>query len=154
MDIKNNDQTPDGYKNFNEYQPQEIPQPQNAGSQIPQPQTLPQGYYAPVQPQQTSNTNGILSIVLGLFGCCCYGLPAVAGLILGIIGVKNNKSDTLSIVGLVISGLAIACWIYSIVVLALNWDFYMETCKELMEQMTELTAELENVSAAFISSIK
>jgi len=36
---------------------------------------------------------GIISLVLGITGCCCYGIPAVITLVLAIIGlVLANKS--------------------------------------------------------------
>jgi len=36
---------------------------------------------------------GIISLVLGITGCCCYGFPAVITLVLAIIGlVLANKS--------------------------------------------------------------
>lgn len=149
----NNNQSSNNHKNFNAYQPQEIPQPQVLPQSYYTPVQPQQSYYAPVQPQRTSNTNGILSIVLGLFGCCS-GLPAVVGLIFGIIGVKNNKNDTLSIVGLVINVLVIVFW-----VIAFGWQIYKDIRSDLLKQLLNdhLTAQLEqleSVETAIISSIK
>lgn len=166
-------QQPDGYRNFNEYQTQAQPeaQPQNtyqAPPQAPyQAPPLPQAQYYnyTAQPKNESKTYGILSIVFGVCGCCCCGLPSIVGVILGIIGVKKNKDDVLSIVGLVISALLTAYLLYSVIDFAVHYDDYMAMFNEFMEQYNELMEmsmeqamenmeNLESVSGSSLTPVK
>lgn len=101
-------------------------------------QQLPQAYYTAPQPQQgkTSPVFGILSIVLGVLGCCCYSVPSIIGLILGIIGVKKNSGRVASIIGIVISALVIAYWVFCIAFMFKNPEIleeYMEQYQEILE---------------------
>ncbi len=170
-------QQPDGYRNFNEYQTQAQPeaQPQNtyqAPPQAPyQAPPLPQAQYYnyTAQPQNESKTYGILSIVFGVCGCCCCGLSSIVGVILGIIGVKKNKDDVLSIVGLVISALLTAYLLYAMINIVVHYDEfieyvnnYMEQYNEIMEQYMEQSMEqamenmenLESVSGSSLTPVK
>lgn len=74
-----------------------------------------QQYQAPSQPEESGKANGmqIASLVLGILGipgCCCYGivglLCGIIGLILALAGNKRSKSG-IGIAGLVCSIIAL-----------------------------------------------
>ena len=73
-------------------------------------------YQAPPEQNTPSGPNGcqIASLVLGILGipgCCCYGvvglLLGIIGLILALVGNKNNKGSGVGVAGLVCSIIAI-----------------------------------------------
>lgn len=128
MDI--NEQENVEYKDFNGYKTTS-----DADSDIPQPsQPL---FYDRSQDQLSDNSNvyGIISIVLGLFGCCCYGLPSIIGLIMGIIGVKRKKDDILSVIGIVICAMIIVYFIYCIFYIVTHPDEFRQMYQTMMEQL-------------------
>ncbi|MBP3415707.1 MAG: DUF4190 domain-containing protein [Clostridia bacterium] len=130
MDI--NEQENIEYKDFNGYKAAS-----DADNNIPQP-SQPLFYDQPQdQPAAENNTsvNGIISIVLGLFGCCCYGLPSIVGLIMGIIGVKRKKDDILSIIGIVICAMVIVYFVYCIFYISTHPDEFRQMYEMMMEQM-------------------
>ena len=58
--------------------------------------------------KDTSNTLGIISIVLGIIGIFFWGLLfGTIGLVCGIIGRGKDENKTLSTVGIVLSVLAL-----------------------------------------------
>ena len=128
MDNQNNMPVtpPEGYNNFNGY-----PVPPQAAPQAPPPPYPPQqypaqpAYYVMPQPEEKkSHVLGILSLILGIFGCC-YGVTSIIGIILAIIDLKRNKANALAIIGLIISILTLIYGIATIVNLILHpeiWD--------------------------------
>lgn len=78
-----------------------------------------QQYQAPVQPQ--SNGMAVGSLICGILGillsCCLWyiALPlAIAGLVLGILVIKNKKGGkNLAIVGIVLSSISIIIGIFA-----------------------------------------
>lgn len=71
--------------------------------------------YDPYQPTKPPGTNGkaIAALVTSLVGLVCCGLPSIAGLVLGIIGMRETKRTGqdgygLALAGSVIGGLAVA----------------------------------------------
>lgn len=111
---------PNGYTNFNNYQPQTPPQgtapvpPQGVPPVPPQRQYAPQYGYQPV-PQENKNKSlvlGIISIVLSAIGCCgCAFFSTIPSAILGLIGVIRNKKSVVSWIGLVLGVLFSIVWI-------------------------------------------
>ena len=58
--------------------------------------------------KDSSNTLGIISIVLGIIGIFFWGLLfGTIGLVCGIIGRGKDDNKTLSIIGIILSALAI-----------------------------------------------
>jgi len=95
------------------------------------------------QPEKDSTALGIWSIVLAVCSCCCCGLPGIVGLILGIVGAKNEKGRGLCIAGIILSILAIIgviifgiAYISSTAALANDPEF-MEQYMQMMEQYAQ-----------------
>ena len=86
------------YNNFNGYQPQ--PQPVNVQAQPVFPQV---NYQMEDQSKKSANTLGIISIVASVLGCCCCGIPSIAGIVMSAIGLSKNKGNILCVIGLVLS---------------------------------------------------
>jgi len=64
------------------------------------------------------NTNGTLALVFGLIGICCCGfILGPIAIILGAVGLKKDDEQTLSIVGIILGVIALACWIFSFIFL-------------------------------------
>lgn len=83
-----------------------------------------QQYQAPPQNEGPRGANGmqIASLVLGIIGipgCCCYGivglLAGIIGLILALVGNKQNKGSGIGIGGLVCSIIAIVFGILAVI---------------------------------------
>jgi hypothetical protein len=90
--------------------------------------------YDPYRPTTPPGTNGkaIASLVTSLLGLMCCGLPSIAGLVLGIIGMRETKRTgqdgyPLALIGTVIGGLAVAGWVVylllSISIYASGWQW-------------------------------
>lgn len=113
------------YNNYNGYQP-------NVANVAPgAPITLNP------QPEKSSVGLGIWSIVLAVSGCCCCGLPSIIGLILGIVGLKNQKGRGLCIVGIILSIAAIAYYAISVITMLNDPEFmqqYMQMVEQTMQQ--------------------
>ena len=101
----------------------------------PYPGPVP-GYpgYDPYRPMKPPGTNGkaIAALVTSLLGLICCGLPSIAGLVLGIIGMRETKRTgqdgyTLALIGTIIGGLAVAGWVVylllSISIYASGWQW-------------------------------
>src|ERR1043165_6507212 len=76
------------------------------------------GGYDPYRPMKPPGTNGkaIAALVTSLLGLVCCGLPSIAGLVLGIIGMRETKRTgqdgyAIALVGTIIGGLAVAGWV-------------------------------------------
>ncbi|MCM1192748.1 MAG: hypothetical protein NC123_00655 [Butyrivibrio sp.] len=103
------------------------------------------------QPPQNGGPNkangmqiaGLVLGILGIPGCCCYGvlglLLGIIGLILALVGNSKNKGSGIGIAGLVCSIIAIIFGILMTVYFAwyinmvMNSDSFMEMMQEMME---------------------
>jgi hypothetical protein len=90
--------------------------------------------YAPFPPTKPPGTNGkaIAALVTSLLGLLCCGLPSIAGLVLGVIGMRETKRTgqdgyAIALTGAVIGGLAVAGWVVylllSISIYASGWQW-------------------------------
>jgi hypothetical protein len=87
--------------------------------------------YPPVKPPGT-NGKAIAALVTSLLGLVCCGLPSIAGLVLGVIGMRETKRTgqdgyAIALTGAVIGGLAVAGWVVylllSISIYASGWQW-------------------------------
>ncbi|MBE1552448.1 hypothetical protein GGC64_006535 [Mycobacterium sp. OAS707] len=124
-----------------ESQPEQPPVDYPADAGLPPPVYPPPypgatGYpgYDPYRPMKPPGTNGkaIAALVTSLLGLVCCGLPSIAGLVLGIIGMRETKRTgqdgyVLALVGTIIGGLAVAGWVayllLSISIYASGWQW-------------------------------
>ncbi len=112
----NQNPKPNGYTNFNNYQPSTPPQdnapvPPQGNPQF-NPYQQPAYAVSPQQPQKSGTGFGIAAIVLGCIGCCCFPF-GIIGAILGIVGVVRDKKSVVSWIGIVLCVIAtIASAIY------------------------------------------
>jgi hypothetical protein len=94
----------------------------------------PYAGYDPYRPVKPPGTNGkaIAALVTSLLGLVCCGLPSIAGLVLGIIGMRETKRTgqdgyAIALVGTIIGGLAVAGWVVylllSISIYASGWQW-------------------------------
>jgi uncharacterized protein DUF4190 len=92
------------------------------------------GAYDPYRPMKPPGTNAkaIAALVTSLVGLLCCGLPSIAGLILGIVGMRETKRTgqdgyAIALIGTVIGGLAVAGWVVylllSIGIYATGWQW-------------------------------
>ena len=129
------------YNNFNNqnnqqpaggYDPNQNQQPYQ---QQPYQQPIQPQYaqYVPVQqPQQESNTMGVLSIVFSALGIFCCGIPfGITGIILGSLYAKKNSKSPLGWIGLGLGILAIILAIGSLVAMG-----GVEGYTDMLEQIT------------------
>src|SRR6476620_1023164 len=90
--------------------------------------------YDPYRPMKPPGTNGkaIAALVTSLLGLVCCGLPSIAGLVLGVIGMRETKRTgqdgyAIALTGAVIGGLAVAGWVVylllSISIYASGWQW-------------------------------
>ncbi|MBP1816596.1 DUF4190 domain-containing protein [Mycobacterium sp. OAE908] len=124
-----------------ESQPEQPPVDYPADAGLPPPVYPPPypgatGYpgYDPYRPMKPPGTNGkaIAALVTSLLGLVCCGLPSIAGLVLGIIGMRETRRTgqdgyALALVGTIIGGLAVAGWVVylllSISIYASGWQW-------------------------------
>ena len=140
------------YNNFNGYQqesqpttpivisPEGAPNYQNNYQQNPQQQ---------VNTVTKFNAYGLVSILLAPLGCCCCALPAVVGLILGIIGLKKYNKNILCIVGIVLCALTILYWVWSFIYTLQHPEEYQQAMEMYMEMIEESMQQAEQ-TAGFI----
>ena len=83
----------------------------------------PGGYdlYRPTKPPGT-NGKAIAALVTSLLGLLCCGLPSIAGLVLGVIGMRETKRTgqdgyAIALIGTVLGGLAVAGWVLYLLLL-------------------------------------
>ena len=92
------------------------------------------GGYDPYRPTKPPGTNGkaIASLVTSLVGLLCCGLPSIAGLVLGIVGMRETKRTgqdgyAIALIGTIVGGLAVAGWVIylllSISIYASGWQW-------------------------------
>jgi hypothetical protein len=92
------------------------------------------GGYDPYRPTKPPGTNGkaIAALVTSLVGLLCCGLPSIAGLILGIVGMRETKRTgqdgyAIALIGTIIGGLVLAGWVVylllSIGIYASGWQW-------------------------------
>jgi uncharacterized protein DUF4190 len=90
------------------------------------------GGYDPYQPARPSGTNGkaIAALITSIMGLFCCGLPSIAGLVLGVIAMRETRRTgqdgyAIALVGAIIGGLAVAGWVaylmLSISIYATGW---------------------------------
>jgi hypothetical protein len=103
--------------------PQVYPTPYPGAPGYPAAPTYPPpGYYGagydPYPPTKPPGTNGkaIAALVTSLVGLMCCGLPSIAGLILGIMGMLETKRTgqdgyAIALIGVIFGGLAVAGWV-------------------------------------------
>jgi hypothetical protein len=127
-----------------ESDPTAVDYPEDAGLPPPvYPSAYPAGYpgysgftgtYDPYQPIKPPGTNGkaIAALVTSLVGLFCCGLPSIAGLILGVVGMRETRRTgqdgyAMALVGAIIGGLAVAGWVayllLSISIYATGWQW-------------------------------
>ena len=118
------------YKNFNNYEIKEDAEKENAVTAADNARAGANG--AAEAPQQNAGTDvlGIISVTLAPMSCCCSGVAAIAGLIVGIIGLKKNRNSTLSLVGVILCSLAVLYIAYSIITMMRHPEEY----QAMMEQ--------------------
>lgn len=78
--------------------------------------------YDPYWPTKPPGTNGkaIAALVTSVVGLMCCGLPSIAGLILGVIGMRETKRTgqdgyAIALIGTIIGGLVVAGWVLYLV---------------------------------------
>jgi Domain of unknown function (DUF4190) len=92
------------------------------------------GDYDPYRPNKPPGTNGkaIAALVTSAVGLFCCGLPSIVGLVLGIVGMRETKRTgqdgyAIALIGAVIGGLAVAGWVFyllvSIGIYASGWQW-------------------------------
>jgi hypothetical protein len=76
------------------------------------------GGYDPYRPMKPPGTNGkaIAALITSLVGLFCCGLPSIAGLILGVMAMRETKRTgqdgyAIALVGAIIGGLITAGWV-------------------------------------------
>jgi hypothetical protein len=90
--------------------------------------------YDPYRPVKPPGTNGkaIAALVTSLAGLFFCGVPSIAGLILGVIGMRETKRTgqdgyAIALIGAIIGGLAVAGWVLylllSISIYASGWQW-------------------------------
>jgi hypothetical protein len=90
--------------------------------------------YDPYRPMKPPGTNGkaIAALVTSLAGLMCCGLPSIAGLILGVMGMRETKRTgqdgyAIALIGAIIGGLVVAGWVLylllSIGLYASSWQW-------------------------------
>jgi hypothetical protein len=90
--------------------------------------------YDPYRLMKPPGTNGkaIAALVTSLLGLVCCGLPSIAGLVLGVIGMRETKRTgqdgyAIALIGAIIGGLAVAGWVVylllSISIYASGWQW-------------------------------
>jgi hypothetical protein len=98
------------------------PSPYPPPTGYPYPPAYP-GYavdpYDPYRPTKPPGTNGkaIASLVTSLAGLMLCGLPSIAGIILGIVAMRETKRTGQDGFGLAVAGLAIGSVVVALVVL-------------------------------------
>lgn len=111
------------YRNFNNYELNETTE-----QPIEAPVYDGSGNHTASVPEQTRppfDGYGLASVILAPMGCF-YGIPAIVGLILGIIGLRKKSRSTLSTIGVVLCSLAIAYLIYCVIFIIRNPEQYQE----------------------------
>jgi hypothetical protein len=99
------------------------------------------------EPERTS-VAAILSLVLGLLGCCIgvTSLIAVPLAIFGIIGISKSKGRIggmgIAIAGLLIGLLSLAIWIG--LAIGSNWTFANIIDKQMMQPTTQVIIDLQS----------
>jgi len=90
--------------------------------------------YDPYRPTKPPGTNGkaIAALATSLLGLVCCGLPSIAGLVLGVIGMRETRRTgqdgyAIALIGAIIGGLAVAGWVVylllSISIYASGWQW-------------------------------
>jgi|RhiMethySRZTD1v2_1073278.scaffolds.fasta_scaffold403029_2 hypothetical protein len=74
--------------------------------------------YDPYRPTKPPGTNGkaIAALVTSLAGLMCCGLPSIAGLIIGVIAMRETRRTgqdgyPIALIGTIIGGLVVAGWV-------------------------------------------
>jgi Domain of unknown function (DUF4190) len=79
-----------------------------------------------------TNGKAIAALVTSLVGLMCCGLPSIAGLILGVIAMRETRRTgqdgyAIALVGAIIGGLVVAGWVLylllSIGIYASSWQW-------------------------------
>ena len=122
-------------------QPEQPPVDYPADAGLPPPVYPPPypgatGYpgYDPYRPTKPPGTNGkaIAALATSLLGLVCCGLPSIAGLVLGVIGMRETRRTgqdgyAIALIGAIIGGLAVAGWVVylllSISIYASGWQW-------------------------------
>jgi hypothetical protein len=100
----------------------------------PYPAAYYPGAYDPYRPTKPPGTNAkaIAALVTSLVGMFCCGLPSIAGLILGVIAMRETRRTGqdgygIALIGTIIGGLVTAGWILylllSIGLYASSWQW-------------------------------
>jgi hypothetical protein len=122
-----------------EYPSEPVDYPADAGLPPPvYPPPYPGAFYAgaydPYRPTKPPGTNGkaIAALVTAIAGMFCCGLPSIAGLILGVIAMRETRRTgqdgyAIALVATIIGGLVTAGWILylllSIGLYASSWQW-------------------------------
>ena len=132
------------YKNFNNYELTEIVPEKtgNAENDSYKADTYgaeagPSAAGSNGQAGEGVDTFGILSVVLAPLSCCFVGLPAVVGLVLGILGLKKNKNSTLCIIGIILCSLAVLYMAYYVIIMIREPELYQQMIDEYMASIEE-----------------
>ena len=79
--------------------------------------------YDPYRPTKPPGTNGkaIAALITSLLGLPCCGLPSIAGVILGVIAMRETRRTGqdgygIALAGAIIGGLVIAIWAFYLLV--------------------------------------
>ena len=79
--------------------------------------------YDPYRPMKPPGTNGkaIAALITSLLGLPCCGLPSIAGLILGVMAMRETRRTGqdgygIALAGAIIGGLVIAIWAFYLLV--------------------------------------
>ena len=100
----------------------------------PYPGPAAPGYYQPYSPQKPQGTNGkaIAALVTSVAGLVCCGLPAIAGIVLGIMAMRETRASGQDGYGLALAGVIIGSLVvlgmllYLLLMVALwasNWQW-------------------------------
>lgn len=120
------------YQNQNDYYAQQDQYNNMYGNQYNQPQYGYNNQYPQNQYDSYNNTSGrgfsIASLVLGIVSLCtcCGGLiPAILGLVFGIISKsRQSENNTRAVVGIILSAIGIVWAVVSIVLINVSDSYY------------------------------
>lgn len=144
------------YNNFNGYEikePEKTPSeptaaaPEGGKGSAPDYRSVTQATDSSGVRKSRLSSYGVVSILGAVppLGCCCYGVSALIGLIVGLVGLKKDKGNPLCIVGVILCASCIAYWIYSIVYTINHPEEFMEA----YEMYSQMLSEMENSGGFF-----
>lgn len=93
-----------------------------------------------------ATTQGVWSIVVGIFSCCCccfFPITALVGLGLAISGLKKDKHNGASIAGLIINIIGVAILAYLIIGIASQPEVFQQAYEQAQQAMEQNPQSME-----------